>query len=207
MFKGFAVLGFKNFFKNAAESAVVDLGDRVLGGEPQILLGRQRIIEAGACKGGNGAVLVVLPHQNAAAFKVIDRLTRFLTGFVRENQLGFALRDAQLARAVDVAIGVTGDGNGLFPVAHDRTNAIDQNRRTEHRAVQRGANRAVWAFPHAVKLILRHTLLVRRDGRALDAHAVLLDRLCGLQRDLIGRAIALGKTKVKIDRFEIDIRL
>ena len=58
-----------------------------------------------------------------------------------------------------------------------------------------------------MKLILRHTLLVRRDGRALDAHAVLLDRLCGLQRDLIGRAIALGKTKVKIDRFEINIRL
>ena len=86
-------------------------------------------------------------------------------------------------------------------------NAVDQNGRAEDRAVQRGADGAVRAFPHPVELVFLHALGVGRDGRALDADTIMLDCLGGVQRDPVGGAVALRQTEVKIDRFQVDVRL
>ena len=49
-----------------------------LGGEPQILLGGEGVLEAGMGKGADGAVLIVRALQHACALKVVDRLAEGL---------------------------------------------------------------------------------------------------------------------------------
>ena len=83
-------------------------------------------------------------------------------------------RDAELGALVHIAVGVTGNGDGLFPVFDHRLDAVDHNGCTEHSAVQHSADGAVGAFPHLMQLVFIHALGVGGDGGTLDRNAVLL---------------------------------
>lgn len=47
----------------------------------------------------------------------------------------------------------------------------------ENRAAEDVTDGPVWRAPHLLQLEFLHALLIRRDGGALDAHVVTLDRL------------------------------
>ncbi|MPM76148.1 hypothetical protein SDC9_123144 [bioreactor metagenome] len=186
---------------------VVELADGVLGGKPQVLFRIQRVAEAAVRKRLNRGILVVHGLQHAGALEVVNRLAEARAVFAGKDQLGLALfRHAVFGAAVYVAIGVTGDCDGLFPVLDDGLDRVDQNRRAEHRSVQNGADGAVGALPHLGEVIFLHALGVRGDGCALDAHAVLLDGVRTVSGHLVARFFTLRQAEVIVFDLEVDER-
>ena len=53
-------------------------------------------------------------------------------------------------------------------------------------------------LPHLLQVELLHTGLIGRDGRALDAHAVLLDGVRGVDRDLVVRLVAVRQAQIVV---------
>ena len=200
-------LVFVNLGKDVLKAMIVGLGNGVLGGEPQILLGIQRIAEAGAGKAADGRVGVVHTHHNAFAAKVVDIGTG--DGAVRsgDDQLRLAAgRSAQLGVLINIAVGVTRQGDRLFPGGHRRGDAADRHGSTEHGAVHNGADGAVGAFPHLLEVVFLDPLLIRGDGGALDADAVLLAGLRRFDGHLVVGRIAILQTEVVIFALEIHER-
>ena len=201
LLKLFLILRIENFLENVLEAVIVGLADGILRGEPQILLDRQRVLEAGMGKGRNRRIQIMNALHDARPLEIENRLANLLPIRTREHQLRLARAgDADFRIAVDVAIGMTGDGNRLLPSADCRANAADENRRAEDRAVEHGANGAVGRLPHLVQVVLRHALGVRGDGRALDRDAVLFRRVGAVNRHLIARFVAVRQTEVVILR-------
>ena len=201
------VFGVVDLLEDVLEGVVVFLGDGILGTEPEVLLLVQRVVEAAAGEAADGAVLVVLALQDAAALEVVDG--GGLLGAVRagEAQLRFAgAGDAELGGLVDVAVGVAGDGDGLLPVLDGGLDAVDHNGRTEDRAVQRSADGAVGALPHLMELVLLHPLGVGGDGGALDGHAVFLVGLGGVEGHLVAGGVTVGQAEVIILGLEVHER-
>ena len=64
-----------------------------------------------------------------------------------------------------------------------------------HGAAEDVANGAVRALPHLLELELLDARLVRRDGRALDTHTVLLDGLGRLDGNLVARPPISGSVR------------
>ena len=105
---------------------------------------------------------------------------------------------------VHVAVGVTGDGDGLFPVLYHGLDGVDQDGGAEHGAVQNGTDGAVGALPHLRQLgILLHALLVGGDGGALDRHTVFPGGIGGVHCHLVLGLIAVQQPQVIILGLEI----
>ena len=201
------VLGVVNLLEDIFERVVVFFGDGVLGGEPQVLFGVHRILEAGPRKRGDGAVLVELALQHAGAVKLVDGLAVHRAVGRREHKLRLARAGhAVLRRAVDIAKGVAGDGDGGLPGAHDRPDAAHHDRRAENRAVQNGADGAVGALPHLGKVVFLHALGVGGDGGALDGHAVLFVGVGGVDGHLVFGFLAVDKAEVIVFGLEVHKR-
>ena len=204
----FFIFGGEKIGKDVLEVVVVDLGDGVLGGEPQILTGVQRVFKAAARKGLDGFVQIVLPLNDARALEIVNQRARLgaVGGGVDQLRLAGA-GDLHLRVLVYVAVGVARDGDGRLPGANGRLNAADQDRRAEHRAVEHGADGAVGGLPHLLEGIFLHALRVGRDGGALDGYAVFGGGVGGVHRHLIVRLVAVDQTQIVIFGLEIDIRL
>ena len=186
---------------------VVLLGDGILCAEPQILLHIQCVVEAAAGKAADGIVLVVLALQNACALKIKDGGTLLRAIGTGEHQFSLAgTRDAELGALVHIAVGVTGNGDGLFPVFDHRLDAVDHDGCTEHGAVQHRADGAVGALPHFVQLVLVHALGVGGDGGTLDRNAVLLVGKGGIHGHLICGSVAVGQAQIIIFGLEVHKR-
>jgi hypothetical protein len=197
----------EHLVEDGLEAAVVFLGDGVLGGEPDGLLQGQGILEAGMGEAADGLVQVVLAEQDAGALELMDHHFLVLAVDAVEDKLrGTGLIDLDLHIAVDVAIGVTGDGDGLLPELHGRVDARDGDRRTEHGAVHHGADGAVRALPHLVEVVLGHALGVRGDGRALDGDAEALRRIGGIHSHLIVGLVAVGQAQVIVFGLQVHER-
>ena len=194
--------------KNALERAVVDLGDGVLGGEPEVLLRVDGILEAGLGERADARFLVVLTLEDGRAVDLLDEDGLLLAGHAAEGHGALAgLVGGKAHGFIDVAVGVAGDGDGLFPVAHDRLDGIEQDRRAKDRAVQDGADGAVRAFPHLGQLrVLGHPLGIRRDRRAFDGHTVFSRGQRRVDGDLILRLVAVQQAKVIILGLQLDER-
>ena len=198
------VLGVVDLLEDVLEGVVVLLRDGVLGAEPQVLLCVQGVGKAAAGKAGDRAVLVVGALQHAGALEIIDDGLLFGAVLAGKAQLGAAgAGHPELGALVHVAIGVAGDGDGLFPAAHRRLDAVDHDGRAEHGAVQHGADSAVGAFPHLMQLVLVHPLGVGGDGGALDRHAVLLVGQGGVHRHLVAGGVPVGQAQVIILGLEV----
>ena len=108
-------------------------------------------------------------------------------------------------RRVHVAVGVTGEHDGLGPGGHIGADALADDGRAEHGAVQNAADGAVGALPHLMQVVFAHSLHVGRDGRALDGNAVLLGRERALHRDGVRRLIAVHKSQIVVFGIQVDI--
>ena len=73
-----SLVAFKLLLEHLLEFAVVDLGDGILGGEPQVLLGVDGVLEAGPGEGADALFLVVgaLPHGGTVHLlhQLLDKL-------------------------------------------------------------------------------------------------------------------------------------
>ena len=106
-------------------------------------------LHAGAGKALDGSVKVVHGGHNAAFRKLMHQLAKLGSVFRGIDQFNFTgAFNPHFRRTVDIAIGVTRKGNGLFPARDQRGDAVNQNRRTEYRAVQNAADGRIRAFIH-----------------------------------------------------------
>ena len=99
---------------------------------------------------------------------------------------------------IDVAVGVTGEHDGLLPAGDVGHDAFAQDGRAEDGAVQNAADGAVGALPHLFEVIFAHALHVGGDGRALDGNAQPLGRLGGIDGHSIVRLVAVRKAEVVV---------
>ena len=131
----------------------------------------------------------------------MDERARLGAVRIGDDNLGArALRHGGFRRLVNVAVGVAGDGDRLFPSGNKRLDTADEDRRAEHGAVQNRADGAVGTFPHFLEIIFLDALRVRSDGRALDRDAVLFRRVGAVNRHLITRFVAVRQTEIVILR-------
>ena len=145
-----------------------------------------------------------MSRQNTAAFKIIDGFAHLLALCIGNDQLCLsALRGTKLRRLIDIAIGMTRDGDRLFPVFDHGADAVYEDRRAEHCAVENCANRSVRAFPHLMQVIFAHALCVRRDGGALHADTVFFDCFCRIVRHGVACAVTLGQPKIIVFGFQL----
>ena len=78
-------------------------------------LGVQGVLEAGAGEERDGVVQVVHALEHAGPVEVVDGLADLGAVLAGEDQLRLARGRALVSGLVDVAVGVTGDGDGLLP--------------------------------------------------------------------------------------------
>ena len=109
----------------------------------------------------------------------------------------------QLGVFIDIAISMTGDGNGLFPGGDNGVNPLHHHRGAENRAVQQGADGAVGAFPHLLEMIFLHPLGVGGDGGAFHAHPQLFDGLGRIHRYPVVGFIPMRQSQVIVIGFQL----
>ena len=130
-----------------------------------------------------------------------------LAALAVEHELGHTrLVDTQLDALINVAIGMTGDSDGLLPVLHSRLDARNGNRCAEHGAIEDASNRSIRRLPHLVQVVLRHALGIRGDGGTLHGNAQAFRGFGRLNGDLVACLIALHQAKVEVLSFQIDER-
>ena len=199
----------EDLLKDVLETTIVGLEDGVLRGEVQRPPLGQGLVHAAAGEAVDALVRVVHAHGDTAlALEIVDlpfgRLSSAL-GNEGHGQLALAL-DHRVSRLVLVPEGVTADTNRLRPTRHQARDVLHDDGLSEDGAADDVAERAVGTAPHLLQAELLHALLVRRDGRTLDADAVLLDRFGGVDRDLIVRLVALFDAEVVVEQLDVEVR-
>ena len=87
--------------------------------------------------------------KDAGTLELMNQLPDLRTVCPSEYQLGFSRTgNLDLRIFIDIAIGMTGDGDGLGPILHIGHDPLDQDGRPEHGSVQDGADSAIGALPH-----------------------------------------------------------
>ena len=203
-----AVLGIEDVGEDVLEAVVVDLRDRVLGRKPQVLADFERVLEAAARKALDGGIEVVLTLHDAGAGEFVHQGAHLLAAVGRREDEFDATGavDAHLGVLVDVAIGVTGERDGLLPAAHAGFDALDDDGGPKDGAVEQCADRAVGALPHLLETVFVHARGIRRNGCAFDGDAQALGRLGGIDGDLVVRLVAVLEAEVVVLGLEVDMR-
>lgn len=93
-------------------------------------------------------------------------------------------------------MGVPANDDGFDPAGHQPGDVLTDDRLPEHCAAEDVTDGAVGRAPHLLKLELLHSLLIRRDRGALDAHVVTTDCLRRLNRHPVICCISVLHTKV-----------
>ena len=94
---------------------------------------------------------------------------------------------------------------GCGPAGHQARHVLADDRLAEDHAAQDVADRAVGLLPHLLELEFLHARLVRRDRRAFDADAAVLDRLGRLDRHLVVGRVAILDAEVVILELDVEI--
>ena len=152
-------------------------------------------------------VEVVHGHGHAGARRlehfVLDDLAVFADELDGQRALA---REQEVGGAVLVAEGVTADDDRLGPARHEARHVLADDRLAEDDAAQDVADRPVGRLPHLLQLELFDAGFVRRDGSALDGHAVLLGGLGGVDGDLVVGGVAVFDGQVVVVEFQVQIR-
>ena len=134
--------------------------------------------------------------QRTGLLSVLGGINQFrLTGFLR----------MEFRILIDIAVSVTGNGDGFLPVAHAGLDSLHNNGGTENRAIQDSPDGAVGALVHLLQVIFLHTGVIWRNGGALHSHTVLLRRLGGVHRHLVVRLVAVFQSQIIILCIQINI--
>ncbi len=191
------------------EVAVVGLQDGVLGGEVQRPTAHQGVVEAGAGEPFDRHAGVVHRHRHAATVAEavhFQGLRRTAIGRLVGHRDLAGTGDLHFRGAIDVAIGMAADDDRLGPVRHQARHILADDRLAEDRAVQDVAQRAIRAAIHPLQAEFRHPGLVRGNGRAFYADAVLGDRVGRIDGHLIVRLVTVFDTEVIIFQIDIQVR-
>ena len=202
-------LGLEDLLEQVLEAPVVDFQDGVLGREVDRPAQVQAVVEAGAREAADRVVQVVHAHGHAGAGEVEDlvgggRATRSrLEGHGQLARAG----DEKIGGPVLIAEGVTADHDGLGPAGHQARHVLHHDRLAEHGAAQDVADRAVGRAPHLLEAEFLDPRLVRGDGRALDADAVRLDGVGGVDGDAVVARVAALDREVEVNEVDVEIGL
>ena len=196
-------LGVEDVLEDVLERAVVGLEDRVLGREVDRVLALQAVGERRAGEVLDRLVEVVHPHRPRRRRPGMSTTSSSI-GSPEDSSVGVQVMvtlagagDLEVGRPVLVAVGVTADDDRLGPARHQARDVADDDRLAEDDAAEDVADRAVRRAPHLLQAELLDAGLVRRDRGALDADAVLLDGVRGVDRDLVvGRVAVLDRQVV-----------
>src|SRR6202044_3679210 len=82
---------------------------------------------------------------------------------------------------------------------------LADDRLAEDDAAKNVADGAVWASPHFLQMEFFDPRLLRGDGRAFDADTHRLDRLCGVDRDLVVGRVAVFDREIVV--LEVDVQI
>ncbi len=129
---------------------------------------------------------------------------RTVRTFELHGQLALA-GELEVGGAVLVAISVTADDDWLGPARHQARNIGDHDRLAEDDAAKDVTDRAVRRTPHLLEAELLNAGLIRRDGRTFDTDTVFLDRIRGVDRDLVIGFVARFDAEIEV--FQIDIEI
>src|SRR4249920_3994468 len=121
-----------------------------------------------------------------------------------DGEFAFA-RHPEIAGAIDVAISMAADDDGLGPARHETRNVAADDRLAEDDPAKDVADGAVRRLPHFLEAELLHPGFVGGDGRAFDADAAVLDGVGGVDGDLIVGRFAVLDGKVEVAKLEIEI--
>ena len=158
-----------------------------------------RVVERGVGEVADRVVEVVHGHGDAGAGRLEHFVLDDLAVFAGELDGQRALAgEAEVGGAVLVAEGVAADDDRLGPAGHQARHVLADDRLAEDHAAEDVADGAVGRLPHLLELELFDALLVGGDGGALDADAVLLDGVGGIDRDLVVGGVAVLDAEVVI---------
>ena len=203
-------LGFELFLidllEDVLEAAVIGLEDGVLGRKVDRPAQVQPVVERGAGEIGDAVIQVVHAHEHARRRGGID--IAFNRGAVIAHEFHRQLaraRKTEVGGAVLVTKGMAAHDDGLGPARHKARHVAADDRLAKDDAAQNVADRAVRAFPHLFQAEFLDPLFIRGDGRAFHAHAVLLDRIGGIDGDLIVGAVALFDPQIVIFQIKVEV--
>ncbi len=199
-------LGLVDFLEDVLEAAVIGLEDRVLGRQIHRPLAQQAVVQRGAGEVADRFVEVVHGHGDTGAggleHFLLDHRAVFADELDRQRALAGEL---EVGRLVLVAEGMTADDDRLGPAGDEARHVLADDRLAEDHAAEDVADGAVRRLPHFLEVELLHAGFVRRDGGALDADAVLLDGVGGVDGDLIVGGVAVLDRQIVIFDVEVEI--
>ena len=208
---GFAILGFEiigvNFFEQILEAAIIGLQDGVLGRKIHRPAAIEAIVQAGAGEVADAVVKVVHAHGDARRrefeYLFLDH-ARTILRFPAHGQLAGA-GHLEIGGAILVTKGMAADDDGIGPARHEARHGLDDDGFAEHHAAQDVADGAVGRFPHPLQSEFLHAGFVGRDGGAFHTNAELLDRIGGINRDLVVAIIPAFHAEVVIAKIDVEI--
>ena len=95
--------------------------------------------------------------------------------------------------------------DGLGPAGDKARHVAADDRLAEDDAAKDVADGAVRAFPHLLQAEFRDPRFIRGDGRAFDANAILLDRIRGIDGDLIVGAVPLLDPQIVVFQVKVQV--
>ena len=196
-FKFFSILAVENLLEDILEGMVIFFGNGILCGEPEVLFCIQGIVEAASGKAFNGLIDIVHALYDARAGEVVNQFPALGTIHGRVNQLHLSrTRYLHLRTLVDIAVGMSGNGDGFLPVLNTWFDSLYYNRGAEHGTVQDGADGSVGALPHFLQVVFLHAGGVGGDGGTFNSHAVLFGGIGGINGYLVVSLIPVFQSKV-----------
>ena len=199
-------LRVKHLLEQVFEPSVINLEDRVLGGQIDGPAKVQAIVERGACKVDDRGVEVVHAHRDTRAGAVIDLFLDHGAIFAHEfhRQLTGAGHQ-EICRLVLVAKGMPPDHNRIGPTGHKAGHVFTDDRRAEHNAAQNVADRAVGRTPHLFEAEFLNPVFIGGDCGTFHANADFLDLLGRINRDLVVGLVADLHREIVIEQVDIQI--
>src|SRR5215213_4630936 len=188
------------------EAAVIDLEDRVLGGEVDGEIPVQAIVEGRPGEILDRVVQVIHGHGNACAWGVEHLVFDDLAVLAEEPHGELSLPgELEIGGAILIAISMTADDDRFGPAGHEPRHVRADDRLAENHASENVANGAVGRLPHLLEAELLHALLVGRDGCAFHPDAMLFYGMRGFDRDLVLRAVTVLNREVVIEKVDVEI--
>ena len=197
-----------NFLEDVLESPIIGFEDRVLRREIERPASSQAVVEAGVGEVADRCIEVVHSHRHPGAGEVEHVEVELLP--VGADPLHRQLArpwNEEIGRAILVAESVTADHDRVGPAGDETRHVGDDNGLAEDAAAEDVADRAVRRLPHLLEVEFLNSRFVRRDGRAFDADAMFLDRMGGIDSDLVVRCVAVFDREVVVQKVDVEIRL